>query len=433
MQIKKFEAQNMIEALRLIKREFGPDAVILSVRKTENTNKLFGFSRAAGIEVTAATDAQIKYDKFQGHNRDRSNAREVEEKNGFIKSLCAGSRLINKKNSLYKWRNPKRNIDIKELYSAYCQLLEQDVDPHIALELTREVNRLASSNSCLWNKGFKSCLLQALDEKGISANRVKIVKEKQKLVAVIGSTGVGKTSTIVKLAAAAGTGVRNKNVALITLDENRIGAIEQLKVYAKIIGIPIKVASCKKEVKKQIETLTGYDLIFIDTPGISQTNQVQFNELKEAFSRIHDVEFHLVLSAATNEKTLRDVIEKFRIFQVSRLIFTKLDESISYGGIVNQLYRSKIPVSYFTNGQQVPEDIEAATIEGLADLVFNENKLKKFLSGAPEQLAQNIIKFERILGGYDDEPHSLLNNFENDDRSIRNTSTFGERFSSYRC
>jgi len=445
MQIKKFEAQNMSEALRLVKQEFGADAVILSVRKIENGKSLLGLSRGNGVEVTAATDVQPskvtvnnssrQYANYYDRHYDRSDAASAGRKKSLIRSIREGTRRFDKRKSYSAWNVREKNGDSKRLYSAYRQMLDQDVDETIALELTREVSQFLITNSSLYKKGFKQCLTHVLNENGISASPVKIEKEKQKLVAFVGSTGVGKTTTIAKLAAAAKTREEKKHVALITLDESRIGAIEQLKIYAKIIGVPIKAASGKTELKRYIEKLNKYDLIFIDTPGISQTNQAQINELHDFFTRVQDVEFHLVLSAGTNDKILSDVVEKYGVFNVSRLMFTKLDESITYGSILNQLYRSKIPVSYFTNGQQVPENIETAKIEKLADLLFDEKNNKKYLVGSPEELARNIIEFEGRLSGTDNESETYPNEngFENARRYIVQPNVYGEKKSnSYR-
>jgi hypothetical protein len=123
------------------------------------------------------------------------------------------------------------------------------------------------------------------------------------------------------------------------------------------------------------------------------------------------------------------------MFNISRLLFTKLDESITYGSILNQLYRSKIPVSYFSSGQKVPENIEAAKIEKLLDLLFNEKDNKKHLVGSPEELAKNIIEFERMLTGTDDESgtYSNENGFEGARRYIVKPNVYGEKkFNSYR-
>jgi flagellar biosynthesis GTPase FlhF len=249
---------------------------------------------------------------------------------------------------------------------------------------------------------------------GITAGPLRIEPGKQKVVAFIGPTGVGKTTTIAKLAAIHAIKMK-KQVALITLDNYRIGSIDQLKIYAKIIGIPIEVASTGKEFKECLNRLKDKDLILIDTAGMSQRNEYQFNELRIFFNKVRSVETHLLLSATTKEADLIDILARFKVFRINKLLFTKLDESTSYGNMLNQLIRSKIPVSYFTNGQQVPEDIEIATLEKLVDLITDQEKDVRHSSEAYVasknstffhcfdcQLAksikqENIIVFERAI------------------------------------
>ena len=126
-------------------------------------------------------------------------------------------------------------------------------------------------------------------------------------------------------------------------------------------------------------------------------NGNQINELKNFFAGIHPVEFHLLLSAGTKEEDLRDILEKFEVIPISSLIFTKLDESTTYGNIFNLLLRSKIPVSYFTNGQQIPEDIEVATVEKLVDLILGDEKVIERWSVLPEASSENSMNFEQML------------------------------------
>ena len=230
------------------------------------------------------------------------------------------------------------------------------------------------------------CLIRVLKEMGITAGPVRIETGKQKVVAFIGPTGVGKTTTIAKLAAIQAIKMK-KQVGLITLDNYRIGSIDQLKIYAKIIGIPIEVASTGKEFKECLNRLKDKDLILVDTAGMSQRNEYQFNELRIFFNKVRSVETHLLLSATTKEDDLIDILAKFKVFRINKLLFTKLDESTSYGNKLNQLIRSKIPVSYFTNGQQVPEDIEIATLEKLVDLIINKHKKRKYSPDISEALS----------------------------------------------
>ena len=213
------------------------------------------------------------------------------------------------------------------------------------------------------------------------------------------------------MATAAKTRETSKRVALVTVDDNRIGAIEQLRVYARISGIPLMSALSKTELKQCIEKLIDYDLIFIDTPGISNINHRDIHELKDLFSKSQEIEFQLALDAAMNDKSLNDMLKKFNVFKPKKLIFTKLDECITYGAILNQLIRSRIPVSYFTNGQRIPEDIEAASIYKLLDLIINQKKARNYLTGSPETLAQKLINFEMLLNGGDFNEEKSLDHY----------------------
>ncbi len=411
MQIKKFEAPNMNEALKQIKREFGPEAVILSVKKIESGKGIFGFSKGTGIEVSAATDSvpiqrnragqQNGVDRYRKYLNVSVPAAPVVNKNNFLSSLINSAKKNDRDNQPTFKSNFSPKKEIKGLYNSYCQLLEQDVDETVCIELMKGVRRIATSNMSLFNKGFKACLNQVLEQSGIISGRVKIIKEKPKLVAIIGSTGVGKTTTIAKLAASAKIREASKRVGLITLDNNRIGAVEQLRVYARIAGLPLKVALNRNELKKYIDDSTDYDLVFIDTPGINQFNKTHINGLKEIFPKSHDIEFHLALSATTSDKTLKEILENFKDFNPQKLIFTKLDECMTYGAILNQMFRSKIPVSYLTTGQQIPEDIEAACVPSLVDMMFSDKSDRNYLTGSPEMLAQKLTKFEMMVSGFD--------------------------------
>ncbi len=417
MQIKKFKADSMREALKMVKNEFGPEAVILSAKNIENDKKMFNLKKSQRVVITAAMDIQsLKKEtnnsqnlisKSYGPNVFKSGSRGLKKKYKFIDTLRNGAMSYGKERKSPETVNRLSNRGAKELFKSYHQMLDQDVDENIALDLVREVNKYTFPERYLYTRGIKQCMIQVLEDIGVSASRVKLKKGNRKIVAVIGPTGVGKTSTIAKLAAAAMTRVKKQRVALITIDEDRIGAIEQLKLYSKILGIPVRSASTKKEVKKSIERFSNFSLIFIDTPGMAKKNRHQIGEIQGTLDSKIDIEYHLALSAATNDKTLKDILEKYKKVNISRLLFTKLDECITFGSILNQLYRTKIPVSYFTDGTNIPEDIEAATIEKLTSLIFIEKNMQKYVTGSPEELAQNIMRFEKTLYGLEENLTSI--------------------------
>jgi flagellar biosynthesis protein FlhF len=259
----------------------------------------------------------------------------------------------------------------QEPYSGELQgirelMLKQDVGTDLAAKWLEQLKRTLEFKEPLNGELLKKGIVRALSEMGAAASQMKNEPKKRKIVAFVGPTGVGKTTTIAKLAAIQSIKMR-KTVALITLDNCRIAAIEHLKAYARVIGIPMEVASNIKELKTSVKKLRNRHLILIDTPGMSQKNDNQINELKDMLEEISPIQTHLLMSATTNDSNLMDIWEKFKVIPIAGLIFTKLDETTTFGNIVNQLCRSKIPISYFTNGQEVPEDIEIATLEKLVD------------------------------------------------------------------
>ncbi len=192
---------------------------------------------------------------------------------------------------------------------------------------------------------------------------------KPRIVALVGTTGVGKTTTLAKIAAKfvleRGTGV-----ALITADTYRISAVEQLKTYSDIIGLPLEIVYSATELRNAIKKFRTKGLILIDTAGRSQHNDFQMQELAELLDVDASIEKHLVLSATTKEKDALDIMDRFAPVKPDRLLFTKTDETESFGTVINLISRRRTPVSYLTNGQSVPDDIEAAGAENLAKLLL---------------------------------------------------------------
>jgi flagellar biosynthesis protein FlhF len=165
---------------------------------------------------------------------------------------------------------------------------------------------------------------------------------------------------------------RGNKVALITMDIFRVGAVEQLKTYSRIMGIPLEVASTPKELEKAVEKHSACDLIFIDTAGRSHKDKEKLDEMRLFLEDKIPMEVYLCLSATTKDRELEEILNRFRIFQVSKVVFTKIDECESFGNMVNLLMKDKLQIAYFTTGQRVPEDIEIATPAKLADMIFRE-------------------------------------------------------------
>lgn len=203
------------------------------------------------------------------------------------------------------------------------------------------------------------------------AEGIKLNKHGVRIVALIGATGVGKTTTLAKIAARF---VLEKNIraALITADTYRISAVEQLKTYSDIIGLPLEIVYSPNELKVAIHKHRDKDLILIDTAGRSQHNEYQMKELQDFLAVDSRIEKHLVMSATTKTRDVADILQKFSVCDPGRVIFTKTDETSSLGMIVNILADKDIALSFMTNGQSVPDDIVPASADKLAALLLRE-------------------------------------------------------------
>lgn len=199
-------------------------------------------------------------------------------------------------------------------------------------------------------------------------------------IALVGPTGVGKTTTIAKLAAAAKLrhGLR---AALITSDTYRIAAVEQLRTYAEIVGLPMRVALTPREMQSAREALRDHDVVFIDTAGRSPRDEGRLRELAEFVRAATPDETHLVLSAAASEPVMMRAAERFGSLRPDRIILTKVDEAELFGPAFNAVARLALPLSYLTTGQEVPDDVEAAQGATLARLVL-EGRGATALAGA---------------------------------------------------
>ncbi len=219
---------------------------------------------------------------------------------------------------------------------------------------------------------LRGLLAEALAGLVKCAGSLRMKKSGPRIIAIVGPTGVGKTTTIAKLAAMHALS-RNASVAMVTMDNFRVGAVEQLKTYAKIMDLPLEVAATAQELAKVLAQHSDKDLILIDTAGRSPKDAERLDELKGFLECQPGIETYLCMSATTRARELDEIIATFGVLPITRFLFTKLDESESYGCIVNMHLKHKLPLSYFTTGQKVPEDIEVATARKLAALVVRES------------------------------------------------------------
>jgi len=249
-------------------------------------------------------------------------------------------------------------------------LLSLDIDFTIAEEIIASLPVKVEKEAPVTSE-LKQMIIEKIMEKLQCTEGIKVPEAGRKIVAFMGSTGVGKTTTIAKLAAKFAI-QEGMSVVLVTADTYRVSAVEQLKTYSDIMGIPIYVVYTAEELKNVLDNNLDTQLILIDTAGRSPHNHDQIEELQKLLQIDDSIEKHLVLSTTTKYKDALDIVEKFSVCLPDKVIFTKVDEARNIGTIVNLLYRSSLPLSYITNGQNVPDDIELVDPDKLAQLVFRD-------------------------------------------------------------
>jgi flagellar biosynthesis protein FlhF len=261
-----------------------------------------------------------------------------------------------------------------ELFNLYTELIEVEVDEELSRDLVRQLKQ-ASTSEELGNIPAAKAKLRGMVEAEIRcAPPIRATPGKRRVVALIGPTGVGKTTTIAKLAAnfRLREGIR---MGLVTVDTYRIAAVEQLRTYAEIIDLPMKVVTSPREMRRALDELSGLDLVLIDTAGRSPRDELKIQELKSLLAEAQVVEVHLVLSLVASARSLEATAEKFAPAGATAMILTKLDEAVGMGTLLSVARRVPLPMSYLTTGQDVPDDIEHAQPRRISRLVLGEESL----------------------------------------------------------
>ncbi len=249
----------------------------------------------------------------------------------------------------------EQNNFLKMLYNI---LMDNEVDEKYVNQILDDLGNVISGSSSL--DYLISNVYQKMVLKFGSANTITLSENRPKIVFVIGPTGVGKTTTIAKIASKFKFEKKN-NVAFITTDTYRIAATDQLNVYAGILSAPLSIVVDVDDFNDEVKKYSDMDLVLVDTAGFSHKNQAQKDDLKKLLSNVSDEyekEIYLVLSATTKYQDLKEIVDTYREFTNFKIIFTKLDETRAYGNILNMKMYTGADLSYVTTGQNVPDDIE---------------------------------------------------------------------------
>ena len=412
MTIKKFQGKTEEEATQKAKQEFGAGTVIMNVKEVKPKGFFKAFKNST-YEVTAAMEEkesavaskaqevpkpgkidfaadeniQIPIQKSESATVESMWASlEEKMKNESRKEAAVENnleeKLENLQNLLEKKLAPEepREEEPKEvpedegfkfLKMIYSILLENEVDEKYANQIIDEVETVRKNGSSVDH--LLSSIYQKMILKFGQPQPIELTENNPKLAFFIGPTGVGKTTTIAKVASRFKV-EKGKKVALLTADTYRIAAADQLRTYANILDTPIKVIYSPDELNDTLKEWKEYDLVLVDTAGLSHKNEEQRSDLKNLISGVseeYEKEIYLVLSATTKYRDLKEIVDSYQENFKFKLIFTKLDETSCYGNILNMKLYTGADLSYVTYGQNVPEDIE----------VFNMQKNVKILLG----------------------------------------------------
>lgn len=405
MKVKRYVGETAQEAMQKVKSDLGRDAIILTTRKIRKKG-LVGLFTKPLIEVVASIDSDIssgmrpnkaqeikppaQYIKAEYNNGANSFISELNAniqaqkstagENAKQKQSHDDKELIQKdfvelKNMLSKVYDAVKvdyeNSKLSDIAKKYLKNLEDyDVDKMIINEVKEKLIETLDSEKQQSDTIVRDTIYNTLSKYIKEPEPFTFTKDK-KVIIVIGPTGVGKTTTIAKLAANMVL-TEKKKVGLITSDTYRIAAVEQLKTYSEIIGVPLSIIYTPGEILNAIENYSNMDLILVDTAGRSHKDKYQLMELKTLIKSSIDYEIYLVMSATTKFSDCIEIIKNYSFLDDYKLLFTKLDETSAFGVILNVAYITKKPIAYITTGQSVPDDIEIADISKIVNCLLGD-------------------------------------------------------------
>jgi flagellar biosynthesis protein FlhF len=366
-------AGTLKEALAQVRRDLGGGAVILGTREVRR-RRMFGLGTREVVEVTAS-DGSIEQSDRPGKG---SIAPSIVIPTSSEALHSHFGEQLSRLHSMVENLSKHGRLDHLlpdlpgELVPTYASLLEAEVPEALARRLVRYVAERLEPRDASRPEAVRDALCEAVEASIPIAPPIAAVAGTRRIVALVGPTGVGKTTTVAKLAANFKL-AHGLKPGLVTVDTYRIAAVEQLRTYAEIIDLPLAVANAPGEMKRAIDELGDVDLVLIDTAGRSPRDEVKIRELSDFLAAAEPDEVHLVLSAVAGERSLRAAVERFAVAHADRLILTKLDEADGLGGVLSVLGDADRPVSYLTTGQAVPDDIEPANRTRIARLILGHD------------------------------------------------------------
>lgn len=385
MKIKKYVADDFQTAIQRAKKEMGRDAIILNSRQI-NKKGILGLFAKKKVEITVAIDDDLRLetDKLRAPAHEKASFKQLiqpapEPAAALLNDAQVLEEMSKMQEIMQDIKSKMYEVEMikgfhEPVQEFYQRLIHNKVDKDIALRIASSVENRLPGEKCDDYNWVNEVCLHTLQESINEIQPIVVDKSRQaRVIVLVGPTGVGKTTTIAKLAANF-TFVDFHQTAFITLDTYRISAAEQLRTFAEIIGIPIKVVFNPSDLEEAIQSFIDRDIIFIDTAGRSPYNQDQMEELAQFISVARPDETILVLSVNTDSNDLIRIYNRFNTIGVNKLIFTKLDETTRYGQLLNVFNEIKTPLAYFTTGQSVPDDIEVPDAQNIARMLLRKEE-----------------------------------------------------------
>lgn len=367
MKMKKYTAETMVEAMKKIRADFGDDAVIISSNVVA-TKGFLGLFKKKSVEVVAGFDEPALPIPAQAVAPSTPVRQPIEIQEESSEKLQKELREM--KQLLQQMQQTSTTHQFPEQLAPLIQTLEKQqvasmTIQQVATELFRKMkeDKRDYTNAELIEEAT-AWLLQQLRNLSFGG-----ISYKKKYINVVGPTGVGKTTTIAKIAARALL-EKKKKIGFITTDTYRIAAIEQLRTYANLLQAPVEVAYNHSDFQAAIEKLADRDLIFIDTAGRNYKESKFISDLQNLVDFSLEMETFLVLSMTSKEEDMRMIVDQFSAFPIEKFIFTKFDETNSIGPMYNLMKQYEIGTAYYTDGQEVPEDLTEAKSEELIQLLL---------------------------------------------------------------
>ncbi|MEE9498820.1 MAG: zeta toxin family protein [Nitrospinaceae bacterium] len=365
MRIKKVIANSYGEALSRVKSELGENAMVLSTRSIKFNKNQDASQCSSLVEITAAVDND-------SHRETVAVAEKISSEKEWMPVNKGGEirELRTMIASLLTRTDKAKSLGLNEtLLPVYEKLIGRGVDDRVAariFETIHERKQWKEGDPFIGENDLAAVMKGAVKCEG----PIRLESARPKVVALVGPTGAGKTTTIAKLAARFAL-QQKKKVAMVSLDTYRMGAWEQLESYGELMQVPVSLAADRNEFSRIMREHQDKDVILVDTMGKSHRDLDYCKRLKQVLEATPQVEVHLVQSATAQESVVTECFNQFAPLGIDRMLFTKLDEAVHFGLLLNCSVRYRIPFSYFTTGQSVPEDIEVAAQDKVIRLIFN--------------------------------------------------------------